>query len=67
MAADGTTAKSTPQQPVTISDGFHCSDLSSQEGIDDPTIKAVQTQALEAIHGWLQGFKPTKREVKRWR
>ena len=61
MAADGTTAKSTLQQPVALSDGFHCGDLSTSEGLANPSIKAVQDQALAAIHGWLHGFRPSKR------
>lgn len=66
LSADGTNFQSTPEQPIAVSDGFHCSDLITDNGSVDATVKAVQKQALEAIHGWLQGFEPaTKRDVRR--
>lgn len=65
VSADGTAFPSTPQQPIAVGDGFHCSDMSTLDGTIDPTIKAVQTKALQSIHGWLQGFKPSKRKVQR--
>ncbi|EIW61562.1 peptidase S28 [Trametes versicolor FP-101664 SS1] len=60
LAADGTNFRSTPGQPLAISDGFHCSDLSTTNGNVDATVLAVQQQALKAIAGWIAEWKPTK-------
>ena len=38
---------STPSQPLTISDGFHCSDLSTRNAAVDATVLSVQEQALK--------------------
>ena len=60
LAADGTHFKSTPGQPLTISDGFHCSDLSTANAQVDSTVLAVQQQALKTIAGWVAEWKPSK-------
>ncbi|KAI0650408.1 peptidase S28 [Trametes meyenii] len=60
LAADGTHFQSTPGQPLTISDGFHCSDLITANGNVDSTVKAVQQQALKTIKGWIEEWKPSK-------
>lgn len=55
--------QSTPEQPIAVSDGFHGSDLATSNALVDPTVLDVQQQALQAMHGWLQDFKPAKREA----
>ena len=58
-AAEGTNFKSTPQQPHAISDGFHCSDLITENGVVDSTVLAVQQAGLKYIAGWLAEWKPS--------
>ncbi|GJE86471.1 serine carboxypeptidase S28 [Phanerochaete sordida] len=60
VSADAHFVPSTPEQPIAVSDGFHGSDLATSNALVDPTVLAVQQQALRAMHGWLQGFEPTK-------
>jgi len=50
---------STPQQPIAVGDGFHCSDLGTASGIADPTVRAVQLQALGYMKIWLATWKPS--------
>ncbi|TFK90871.1 peptidase S28 [Polyporus arcularius HHB13444] len=59
VAADGTHFQSTPEQPLALSDGFHCSDLSTPNANVDSTVLAVQQQALKSIAGWLAEWKPS--------
>lgn len=68
LSADGMHFESTPHQPIALGNGFHCSDMASSNGDVDPSIKAVQVQALASMHEWLRGFVPateTKRML-RW-
>ncbi|EKM56517.1 uncharacterized protein PHACADRAFT_183166 [Phanerochaete carnosa HHB-10118-sp] len=65
VSSPDTFVPSTAEQPIALSDGFHCSDLVTANGEADATVKAVQQQGLQAIHGWLQGFKPAKRETRK--
>ncbi|KAI0774601.1 peptidase S28 [Fomes fomentarius] len=58
-AASGTHFPSTPDQPLAVSDGFHCSDLSTTNANVDSTVKAVQQQALTSIAGWLDEWTPS--------
>lgn len=51
-------SKSTALQPIALSDGFHCSDLLALSGTADPTILAVQNQALGTMHSWLSMYAP---------
>ncbi|KAH9858662.1 peptidase S28 [Lenzites betulinus] len=60
LAADGTSFRSTPGQPLAISDGFHCSDLSTTNGAVDATVLAVQKQGIQAITEWVKEWKPSK-------
>ncbi|KAI0072974.1 peptidase S28 [Panus rudis PR-1116 ss-1] len=53
VSADGHTVPNSPQMPIAVSDGFHCSDLSTSNGVVDATVKKVQDQALATIHNWL--------------
>ncbi|KAI0751119.1 peptidase S28 [Daedaleopsis nitida] len=59
LAAEGTHFSSTPDQPLALSDGFHCSDLSTANANVDPTVLSVQQQALKAMAGWLAEWKPS--------
>lgn len=45
----------TPDQPIEVSNGFHCSDLRMDSAID-PTVAAVQEKGLAAIKGWLAAW-----------
>jgi pimeloyl-ACP methyl ester carboxylesterase len=58
ISAEGLNVQSTPQQPIAVGDGFHCSDLSTASGIADPTIHAVQQAALASMKTWLAAWKP---------
>ncbi|KAH8989160.1 peptidase S28 [Lactarius hatsudake] len=57
VSADGIHIESTPEQPIVESDGFHCSDLVTANGLADPTVLNVQTQALWYMKGWLRSWK----------
>lgn len=57
MSAEGLNVRSTPAQPIVISDGFHCSDLGAPAGIIDPTIGALHVQALASMKNWLATYK----------
>ena len=58
-ATSGTHFPSTPDQPLAVSEGFHCSDLLTAQAEADATVKAVQQQGLEAMVGWLAEWKPS--------
>ncbi|KAI0797037.1 serine carboxypeptidase S28-domain-containing protein [Abortiporus biennis] len=53
VSADGVNVPSTSQQPIAVSDGFHCSDLSTANANVDSTVKAVQVQALQFMKSWI--------------
>ncbi|KAH9174223.1 peptidase S28 [Lactarius sanguifluus] len=57
VSADGVYVKSTPEQPIVESDGFHGSDLGTANGLADPTVLNVQTQALWYMKEWLTDWK----------
>ncbi|OAX31159.1 hypothetical protein K503DRAFT_777807 [Rhizopogon vinicolor AM-OR11-026] len=59
VSADGLYRPSTPTMPIYEGDGFHCSDMITKSGIDDPTIAAVQETALEYMAEWLAEWKPS--------
>ena len=60
---------STDSQPIMVSDGFHCSDLSTASGRVDSTVLTVQNAALEKMKEWLAEWEPKtsykRREEKR--
>ena len=58
-SAEGTNFASTAGQPIAISDGFHCSDLSTANGNADATVLAVQNAGLKSIAGWLAEWTPS--------
>ena len=53
VSADGLNKANTSTQPIYESDGFHCSDMDTQNGIVDETVYAVQIAALEYMKMWL--------------
>lgn len=53
MSAETQNIHSTLSQPIAISDGFHCSDLSTKTGAVDATVDAVQKKALGYFKLWL--------------
>ena len=57
-AADGTHFPSTSEQPLAISDGFHCSDLITQNAVVDNTVLSVQKQALQSMKSWIAEWEP---------
>jgi hypothetical protein len=59
VSADGQNIQSSPTQPIFVSDGFHCSDLSTAAGRVDPTIAHVQSEALSYMKTWLADWKPS--------
>ncbi|TCD70021.1 hypothetical protein EIP91_005273 [Steccherinum ochraceum] len=66
VSADGLHVHSTPQQPIALGDGYHCSDLSTANGNVDSTVKAVQVQALSVIKGWLADSKKSFKRSAKW-
>lgn len=54
VSAQGIEVASTSQMPVAVSNGFHCTDLSVARGAADPTVRAVQQEALRSMNGWLK-------------
>ncbi|KAJ8495909.1 hypothetical protein ONZ45_g12654 [Pleurotus djamor] len=61
MSATGLEVESTELQPIALSEGFHCSDLSARSAIN-PSIAAVQKQALASMKTWLSTFVPDQSE-----
>lgn len=57
VSAGGVHIPSPPDQPIAVSDGFHCSDLDTIEGVVDPTVKAVQQQGLAVMKEWIAEWK----------
>ncbi|KAK7014785.1 hypothetical protein VNI00_019258 [Paramarasmius palmivorus] len=61
LSAPSQNIASTDSRPIAISDGFHCSDMLTSNGIVDPTILDVQQKALASMKVWLPKFKVTDR------
>ncbi|KAI9446834.1 peptidase S28 [Lactarius indigo] len=57
VSSDDVHIESTPEQPIVESGGFHISDLATANGLVDPTVLNVQTQALRYMKGWLTNWK----------
>ncbi len=57
VSSDDVQVKSTAEQPIVESDGFHGSDLVTVDGLADPTVLNVQTQALQYMKEWLTNWK----------
>lgn len=52
----------TSQQPIEVSNGFHCSDLRATDV--DPSVVAVQNKALASFKAWLGARSKSKRDLK---
>ncbi|KAG1728280.1 peptidase S28 [Suillus paluster] len=59
VSADGLNKPNTTSMPIYESDGFHASDLIVENGIDDPSVAAVQEAALMYMKEWLAEWKPS--------
>lgn len=65
VSAENHTVASTSTQPIFISDGFHCSDLSVRNAKVDATVENVQTHALKFMATWLSEWEaPKAREIE---
>ncbi|KAG1787153.1 serine carboxypeptidase S28-domain-containing protein [Suillus plorans] len=58
VSADGLNKPSNPNMPIYESNGFHCSDLITENGYVDPTVAVVQEAALMYMKEWLAEWKP---------
>ena len=58
MSATRATVQSSADQPIMLSDGFHCSDLTAANGLADPTVRAVQLSALTYMKTWVAEWTP---------
>ena len=59
LSAEQHVVASTPQQPIFIGDGFHCSDLIISEGAASEKIKAVQDTAVDYMTTWIAQWSPS--------
>ncbi|KAK7053371.1 hypothetical protein VNI00_003997 [Paramarasmius palmivorus] len=59
LSAASQNIASSETRPIALSDGFHCSDLSTTAGLVDSTIFDVQQKALASMNAWLATFKET--------
>ena len=53
--------------PIAVSDGFHCSDLGTANGVADETVGRVQREALAKMQAWLAEWEPSSRSRGRKR
>ena len=53
----------TPDQPIEMSNGFHCSDFRMDERID-PSVAAVQDKAFASFRTWLADWPEYKQKLK---
>jgi hypothetical protein len=58
-----TNRTSTAQNPITIGDGFHASDLFTANAAVDASIAAQQAEALKTFAAWLQEWTPSAKNV----
>ncbi|KAH9833657.1 peptidase S28 [Rhodofomes roseus] len=63
-SADGTNFESTSWQPIAEGDGYHCSDLLTENALVDETVAEVQEQALASMKEWLAGWEPSSSSRK---
>ncbi|KAG2085941.1 peptidase S28 [Suillus discolor] len=59
VSADGLNKPNTTSMPIYMSDGFHCSDLLTRNGMLDPTIAVVQEAGLGYMKEWLAEWTPS--------
>ncbi|TDL23893.1 hypothetical protein BD410DRAFT_720031 [Rickenella mellea] len=58
VSSDFHMRQSTSSQPIAVSDGFHCSDLLTNNNVDS-SVDAVQKQGLAAMKTWLAQWTPS--------
>ncbi|KAH7916580.1 peptidase S28 [Hygrophoropsis aurantiaca] len=58
LIADGLHKPNTTSQPIYRGNGFHCSDLDTENGLADPTVLQVQKAGLAYMKTWLAQFIP---------
>ncbi|KAJ7572495.1 serine carboxypeptidase S28-domain-containing protein [Mycena floridula] len=58
VSAEGLHLKSSPKMPIALGNGFHGSDLAYANALVDPSIAAIQTEALQYMKTWLATWKP---------
>ncbi|EJT99261.1 hypothetical protein DACRYDRAFT_109982 [Dacryopinax primogenitus] len=56
VSSDYINRTSTPNQPITVSDGFHCSDLLTANGEADNTIYKAQQLVLQYMEKWMDDW-----------
>ncbi|KAG2053444.1 hypothetical protein BDR06DRAFT_982770 [Suillus hirtellus] len=59
VSADGLYKANTTSMPIYEGDGFHCSDLITENGVVDPTIAVVQAAGLMYMKEWLAEWTPS--------
>ncbi|KAG1723677.1 peptidase S28 [Suillus lakei] len=59
VSADGLNKPNTTSMPIYMSDGFHTSDMVTDNGVLDPTIAVVQEAGLRYMKEWLAEWKPS--------
>ncbi|KAG2355878.1 serine carboxypeptidase S28-domain-containing protein [Suillus spraguei] len=59
VSADGLNKPNTTSMPIYMSDGFHTSDMLTDNGVVDPTIAVVQAAGLMYMKEWLAEWKPS--------
>ncbi|KAE9406811.1 hypothetical protein BT96DRAFT_987080 [Gymnopus androsaceus JB14] len=56
LSAASSNVMSTDDRPIESSDGFHCSDLDTENALVDDTIAQVQQSALGYMKKWLSSY-----------
>lgn len=64
VSADNVTVGSTDEMPIRVGDGYHCSDLITENGVVDGTVLEVQQDALGYIKTWLGEWNATTTEKR---
>ncbi|KAJ7591580.1 peptidase S28 [Mycena floridula] len=64
VSAEGLDVKSSLEMPIALGDGFHCSDLSYRNALVDPSIAAIQTEALHYMKTWLAKWKLANHTIR---
>ncbi|KAG2127725.1 serine carboxypeptidase S28-domain-containing protein [Suillus bovinus] len=59
VSADGLDKANTTSMPIYEGDGFHCSDLITENGVVDQTIAVVQEAGLMYMKEWLAEWTPS--------
>jgi hypothetical protein len=59
VSADGLNKPNTTSMPIYEGDGFHCSDLITENGVVDSTVAVVQAAGLMYMKEWLAEWTPS--------